>query len=180
MRSRLGYVIGGALAAVGVIAAVAWFVVSLARLGDDIDRFERVSIPGEGTVQLDAREYVLYYEGSNAEQFVPRFRIQIVDAQTRAPLEIEPYSGSLTYSLSGHEGSAQGTVTPPQAGSYAVRTDGEAAIGANVAFGRSIAWPILWSILGAVAIGLVLFGSGVALLIVTAVRRSRASRAAPA
>jgi hypothetical protein len=93
---------------------------------------------------------------------------------------VEPYSGSLTYSLSGHDGSAVGTMTPPRAGPYAVRTQGLATTGANVAFGRSIAWPILRSILGTFVIGGVLFAAGVTLIVVTAVRRSRAGRAATA
>jgi hypothetical protein len=179
MRTRAGYVIGGALIVAAVAGGILWFVGSLMRLGDEVDSFERVSVPGEATVQLEARKYVVYYEGSNVDEFVPRFRLQIVNARTGEPLVTERYGGSLTYSLSGHEGSAQGTVTPAQAGSYAVRTDGDSAIGANVAFGRSIAWPILWSILGAFAIGGLLFAAGLALIIVTAIRRSRAPRAAP-
>lgn len=180
MRSRAGYLVGGILIAAGVAGAAAWLVLSLMRLGDEVDAFPRVPIPGEATVQLDARKYVLYYEGANADQLVPPFQVQIADARTRAVLQIEPYGGSMTYSLSGRDGSAQGTVTPTQAGRYAVRTEGTQAIGASVAFGRSIAWPILRAILGTFAIGGLLGLGGVAVIVVTAVRRSRAKRAAPA
>jgi len=46
-----------------------------------------------------------------------------------------------------------------------------------VALGRSLTWPILRGILGTFVIGGLLAGSGVVLLIITAIRRSRARRA---
>jgi hypothetical protein len=178
VKSRAGYWIGGALIAVGIVGAVLWFVGSLMSLSDEVDGFQRVPIPGEGTVRLDARKYVLYYEGSGADESVPVFTVEIADARTGAPLQIANYGGSLTYAFSDHEGSAQGTVTPPRAGRYAVRTTGGGRIGENLAFGRSIAAPILRGILGTVAIGLALVGAGVTMVVITGIRRSRAKRAA--
>jgi hypothetical protein len=104
------------------------------------------------------------------------FEVEIADALSGAPVTVEPYGGSLTYSFSDRDGSAAGTVTPTRAGPYAVRTDGPRAIGANVAFGRSLAWPIARVLVGTFAIGGLLLAAGIVLIIVTAVRRSRASR----
>jgi hypothetical protein len=174
VRSRAGYWIGGGLVAAGVLGAVLWFVTSLVRLDREVDDFQRVPIPGEATVQLEARKYVVYYESSTAEEVVPPFRIAIADARTGTPLAIESYDNSLTYAGFGHEGSAQATVTPARAGAYTVRTDDGQAGGASVAFGRSLSWPIVRAIIGTFAIGGLLAGSGVVLLVVTAVRRSRA------
>jgi hypothetical protein len=178
VRSRAGYLIGGGLVVAGVIGAVLWFATSLMRLGDEVDNFQRVSVPGKTTMKLEAHKYVVYYEGSAADQVVPPVRIAITDAKTGSPLAIAPYGGSLTYSASNHEGSALGTVTPAHAGIYAVRTDRNVrASGAKVALGRSLTWPILRGILGMFVIGGLLAGGGVVLLIITAVRRSRAPRA---
>ena len=74
MRSRVGYLTGGGLIAVGVVGAVLWFVLSLVNLSNEVDDFQRVPVPGEGTVQLEARKYVIYYEGPNADEVVPRSR----------------------------------------------------------------------------------------------------------
>jgi hypothetical protein len=137
VRSRAGYWIGGGLIAAGVVGAVLWFVFSLLNLDNEVDDFQRVPVPGERTVQLEARKYVIYFEGPNADEAVPQFEIAITDTDTERPLETSTYGGSLTYSF-GEEGSAQATITPPRAGTYAVRTGGaEATPAAQVAFGRS-------------------------------------------
>jgi hypothetical protein len=129
-------------------------------------------------MQLEARKYVVYYEGPSAEVSVPPFEIEIAEARTGTPLAIAPYGGSLTYSFNDHEGSAQATVTPRRAGSYLVRTNSDVrSTGAAVALGPSIAGPLLRGILGTFAIGGLLVLSGGILLAVTAVRRSRARRA---
>ena len=178
MRSRAGYLIGGGLVVAGVIGAVLWFATSLMSLGDEVDNFQRVPVPGKTTMKLEAHKYVVYYEGLTADEVVPPVEIAITDAKTGTPLAITPYGGSLTYSVSNHEGSALGTVTPAHDGVYAVRTHSNVrASGANVALGRSLTWPILRGILGTFVIGGLLAGSGVVLLIITAVRRSRARRA---
>jgi hypothetical protein len=178
VRSRAGYWIGGVLVAAGVAAAVLWFFGSLTSLSDDVDGFERAPLPGEATVQLEARKYVLYYEGSGAEEAVPAFTVEVLDARTGMPLALEDYGSSLTYSFSGHEGSAQATVTPAQAGAYRVRTTGGRGVsGEAVALGRSLAWPIVRGILGTFAIAAVGIAVGVILIAVTAIRRSRTARA---
>jgi hypothetical protein len=180
MRSRAGYVIGGALMVAAVVGAIAWFVFSLVRVGEEVERFVRVPVPGQETVRLEARKYVVYYEGPNAEVEAPRFAVGIADARTGVPLTIAPYGGSLTYAFEGNEGAAAWTVTPPRPGRYAVRTRGPAGIDGSVAFGRSIAWPIARTIVGTFAIGGLLLAAGVGLIVLTAVRRSRASRVPPA
>ena len=102
---------------------------------------------------------------------------EVANARTGASLPIAPYGGSLTYTASGRDGSAVATVTPSGAGEYVVRTDGDPGpTGATVALGRSLAGPLLRWVLGTFAIGGLVAGSGVILLVVTAIRRSRARR----
>ena len=74
-------------------------------------------------MKLEARKYVVYYEGLNANEVVPPVEIAITDAKTGSLVAITPYGGSLTYSVSNHEGSALGTVTPAHAGAYALHTE---------------------------------------------------------
>lgn len=174
MRSRTGYLIGGCLIVLGVVGAILWLVASVTSIPDEVNGFQRGPVTGETTMQLEAHKYVVYYEGRSAEVAVPPFEIEIAEARTGAPLAIVPYNGSLTYSIPGHEGSAQATVTPERAGAYVVRTTSDVRpIGANVALGRSIAGPIVSALVGAFAIGLLLIASGSIMLAVTAVRRSR-------
>jgi hypothetical protein len=171
VKSKKGYWIGGAVIAAGVLGAVLWFVVGFVRIDDQIDGFQRAPVPREATVRLEAQKYVIYFEGENADEVVPRFELAIADAESGEPLEIEPYNNSLTYSF-GEEGSAQATVTPARAGDYVVTTDGGEG---GVAVGDSIAGPLLRTIAGAFAIGGLLAFAGVILLVVTAIRRRRGS-----
>lgn len=178
MRSRAGYWIGGGLIVLGVVGAAVWVLTSLLSLSDEVNDFQRGPLPGQTTMQLEARKYVIYYEGPSAEVTVPPFEIEIAEARTGAPLAILSYGGSLTYSFNDHEGSAQATVTPRRAGAYVVRTNSDVrSSGSAVALGRSIAGSIVRAILGAFAIGGLLVASGGTLFAVTAIRRSRARRA---
>ena len=128
-------------------------------------------------MQFEARKYVVYYEGPSANEFVPPFDLEIVEAQTGKPLALAAYGGSLTYSINDHEGSAQATVTPAHAGAYVVRTNSDLPkVGSSVALGPSIAGQLLRGILGTFAIGGLLVASGGTLFAITAVRRSRSRR----
>ena len=128
-------------------------------------------------MQLEARKYVVYYEGPSASEVVPPFNVEITDAQTGEPLALAAYGGSLTYSINDHEGSAQATVTPAHAGAYVVRTNSDLPrVASGVALGPSIAGQLLRGILGTFAIGGLLVASGGTLIAITAVRRSRSRR----
>jgi hypothetical protein len=167
------------LIAAGVVGGVMWFVGSLLALRNEVDDFQRVGLPGQASMELEARKYVVYSESTTGDDSVPEFRIAVSDAQTGAPVRIAPYEASLTYSFFGRDGTARATVTPPHSGRYRVRTDaGTPASGSTVALGRSLAWPILRSILVTFAIGGVLVISGGTLLAITAIRRSRRPAAA--
>jgi hypothetical protein len=179
VKSRAGYWIAGGLIAAGVVGGVLWFVGSLLALRNEVDDFQRVRLPGQATMQLEARRYVVYSESTTGADSVPELRIAVTDTQTGTPVRIAPYEASLTYSFFGRDGTARATVTPPHPGRYRVRIDaGTTTNGATVALGRSLAWPILRSILVTFAIGGVLVISGGTLLAITAIRRSRRPAAA--
>jgi hypothetical protein len=181
VKSKKGYWIGGGLIVLGGVLAALWFVISFVRLDDQIDGFARVPVPGEQTVRLEARKYIVYYEGFAALEIIPTpDELTIADAESGDDLEIEPYAGSLTYSFGERDGSAQGTVTPPRAGDYVVTTNSEdAGSNAAVALGDSIATPLLRTIVGTIVIGALLVLAGVIMLVVTAIRRNRNAPAPP-
>lgn len=176
MTSKSGYWIGGGLIVCAVIGAIAWGVLSFGSIISTVDDFQHVPIPGSENVRLEARKYVIYVEGPNADEFEPSVQIQITDDRSETPVSLQDYSGSLTYSFD-TSGSAIATVTPPRAGVYRVRTGG--ADGYRLAIGESVGGRIVSAIVGAFAIGGVLGIAGIGLIVATGVRRSRRRRAPP-
>ena len=180
VTSRAGYWIGGGLIVAAVAGAILWGVLSFTGIGETVDDFQRAPAPGTAQVQLEARKYVVYVEGPGVgRDLEPPVEIRIVDRSGDGVLPLADYSGSMTYSISGHSGSAVATVTPRRAGVYSLRaaTTSPPSAGLQVAVGDSIAGRIVRTILGAFAIGGVLLAAGIALLVTTGVRRRR--RGAP-
>ena len=183
MTSRAGYWIGGALVVAAIVGAIAYGLLGFRSIDRSVDDFVRVAAPGSRTVQLEDRKYVVYYEGPGAdEDTVPPVQVAIVDARTGRRLPIADYEDELTYSLGGHEGTAQRTVTPPRPGRYVVtvRASRGAPAGVGVAVGRSLAGRFLRTILVAVGIAAVLAIAGFGLFGTTMVRRMRRRAAVPA
>jgi hypothetical protein len=178
--SRAGYWIGGGLIVAGAGGAILWGVLSFTGMGDTIDDFQRASAPGMARVELEARKYIVYVEGPGVgRDHEPAVEIAIVGRSGVLPLA--DYSGSMTYSLSGHSGTAVATVTPPRAGVYSLRaaTTSPPSAGLQVALGDSIAGRILRTILGAFAIGGLGLAAGIGLIVATAVRRRRGGAPPP-
>ena len=182
MTSRAGYWIGGGLIAAGVVGAILWGVLSFNAIGDTVDGFVRAPAPGSVRAELQARKYIVYAEGPGVgRDHVPPMEFHVIDPAGPRALPIAGYSASLTYSMRGHSGRAQGTVTPPRAGIYELRaaTAAEPAAGYAVALGDSIAGRIVRTILGAFAIGGLLVAAGIALIVTTAVRSRRRGPSGP-
>ena len=174
-RRDSGYLIGGGLVAFAVIGAIVWLVLAFAHISNTVDDFQRVPIPGNGEVDLEARKYVIYVEGPRADQAVPPVNIAITKpGSSKRPPILRSYDGSLTYSL-GKTGSAQATVTPPRAGVYHVRTTGDDTAGSfQLALGDSLGGKIVSAVVGALVIGAVFGIAGIVLLIRTRRRRTAA------
>jgi hypothetical protein len=177
VTTRAGYWIGGLLIACSVVGAILWGVAGVVRIDDTVEGFERVPIPGARTVSLPADKVILYVEGPRADELTPSVGVTVEDPGSEDRVPVASYGGSLTYSF-GTTGTAVGTVTPPRAGRYVVRTTSATPGSYNLAIGDSIAGRIVGAILGAFAVGGVLALAGIGLIVATSIRRSRRRAAA--
>ena len=168
--------IGGLTIAAAVAVAVFWFVSGILGLIDAVDDLERVPFDRGGTVVLDeAGGYVVYAEGDFVS-VQPGLRILVVGPDGQS-VRTAAYGGSLTYNFGGHNGTAVATFNAPAPGAYEVAI---AEIGSGfaeeLAVGPSFAGDLVRTLVGGFVIGGVGVLLGVAIIVVTAVRRSRARR----
>ena len=172
--SKLWYGVGGAIIALGVIGAVAWFVVGIVGIASQVSSFERVDDPGGGTVTLDAGDYVVYVEPDD-DRAVFSNQVEILDPDGQ-PVPTSAYGGSLTYDFD-ESGSAVATFTAPSDGDYTVlpRSSDRPSPG-TIAIGPSIGGRLVTSILGPFVLGGLAILIGLIVIVVTIVRRSRAGQ----
>jgi len=178
VTSKAGYWIGGGLIVCAIAGAILWAVIGITNLISTIDDFHHVAIPGSEVERLEAPKYGIYIEGPGADESAPPVRIRVTDARTEAPVPVRDYGATVTYSFD-RTGSALATVTPPHAGDYRVRTEGEGSSDYRLAIGDSVGGKIVSAVVGAFVVGGVLGISGIALIIIAAVKRSRRRRQQP-
>jgi hypothetical protein len=181
--SAAGYWIGAAIGAVGVIASVTWFVMTVVGVAGAADAYPRFTVPGSRTVQLDAVTYKVFveYPGANLDfsQAPLVGGLSVSDEQGRAV----PMSNAVineTYSWNGRDGRAIGQFTPPRSGRYTVSANSARETSTrvvDVAIGRGLDISVVGPILGSMALGGVAVLIALVLIIVTLVRRSRWKRA---
>ena len=169
------------LAALAVfLGGVAWLVIGLLSLGNQIDSFPRVPLPAGGAVTLNhGGGYVIYYEGPGAKSGqIPGFHVRIVPTASSPQVgSLKTYSGSLTYSFGSHQGRAVLTLQIARGGRFLVEPSG-APSHADLAFGSSIAGGIVGIVLG--SLGLIFAGiaAAIVLLVIRIVKTRRARAAA--
>jgi hypothetical protein len=145
--------IGGATIFIGAIAAIAIGIIGILNVFNTVDGFEDVR-PDGGSITLDQPGgYVIY----SADQFgsVPRVAVTSPSGEI---IDLARYVGELTYDFNGEQGRAAYTFQAEQAGTYQVVTDRPVAIGESI------------------AIGSVMFFLGLAIVAITAIRRSTAKK----
>jgi hypothetical protein len=183
--SRLWYWVAGAALLGSVVWLALGFVFWFRSIGQQVEQLQRIPIPGQDEVTLDAaRGYTVYYEGMGAGDetaSIPAFNISITPAGGGEEVQIRPYGGAELYNMAGHSGRAVGTFRIEEPGRFLVQTEGEPqSVQANVALGPGTGGEIARTMLLTVPVVLVLFLGGVALAVVVAVRRGRARRLLPA
>ncbi|MGH9210018.1 MAG: hypothetical protein ACRD2C_04980 [Acidimicrobiales bacterium] len=166
----------GAVAVVGIVAAVVIFVRTFVGWVDRINDFERVTVPGEGAVTLDGTGgFSIYHEYPGAEDdfFAPDVFDVTVTAPDGSDVALRDYSSDVTYSSERHEGVGLFTFTADEPGDYVLSADGE---NSTLAVGRGIGRGLVSGIVWGVAVGLIGVVGGIVIAIVVAVTRSRNRR----
>jgi hypothetical protein len=158
--------------AIGVLlAGVVWLLAAFAVLIGQVDSFPRVPDPGTGLVSLQARSYVIYYEGSAPE--VATGGVNVVPLSAAAKVgSISDYPGGLTYTFGSRTGVAVAILQIVRPGRFLIRATGAPGVPAGrLAFGSSIAGWILIAGLPAFVLGV----GGVAGIVTVAIKRHRRS-----
>jgi hypothetical protein len=176
--STTGYWVGAIVGIVGLALVGALAVMTVARMNDHIDAFARTPIPGTATVILDASiGRTIYVEGV-APVALPALDLRVTDPNGN-DVTVRPYDLSLRYDVPGSPGTvgyAVGTFRTTASGPYTIESAGTAPPGTFLAIGDSFATSIVGYAIGAFLLLLLTLVGASALVITTAVRRSRARR----
>jgi hypothetical protein len=169
----------GAAAAVGVIGvavAVVIFVRTIVGWADRIDDFQRVDVPGQGTVSLDGTGgYTIYHEYPGADErfFGPDVGDLTLTAPDGSDVQLRDYTSNVTYHNGGREGVALFSFTAEEPGDYVLSADAE---GSTLAVGRGLGRGIVSGIMRGIVVGLVSVAVAIVMAIVVAVRRGNDRR----
>lgn len=178
------YWLAGVIGLVGIALGITIAVRTAVGWADRIDGFQRVDVPGSGTVVLEEPgDYTIYYEFALGEDALD-VRAEQTEVTLVAPdgseVALDEYDSQVTYQTGDHDGEALFSFTADEAGEYEVTAEGESddvlddgPLQGEVAVGRGLGRGIVGGILGALATGLggVLVGTVIA--IVVGVTRSR-------
>ncbi|WP_280267699.1 hypothetical protein [Nocardia wallacei] len=170
------YAFAGALAAIGIVAAVAIGVLGFVRMSDRVDNFQRVEIPGSADVRItETGGYTVYFEYPSASSQVPEgsVNVQLADPDG-APVSLRDYDSELTYAFGGHEGRAGFSFDAARPGTYHLVTQGDSAVTAAV--GRGIGTSMVTTILLAFGVAGAGVLAGLIMLIVVAIKRGSSKR----
>ena len=166
-------------------ALAVWFAVEQALELDDT-RLEgtRTPIPGQRTLDLDARKYNVFFEGGHArsgpggdaldDPEATPLRIRIRGENGDRVLSLDGYSGTFTLS-GGRDGTAIATVRVPRSGRYRMTVTSSEELGyssESVALGEPPGRRVV-KLVGGLVLAAVAFLSGALILIVTLVVRSQ-------
>ena len=160
------------IAIVGLVAGVAVGVMSYRDSQDRIDDFDRVSIPGTMSVQLDeATGRVMYYEGTDTIRF-NELSIAVTDP-AGTPVDVSPYDGEMIYETGDlTQGRAVATFDVSEPGTYEIAVSGIDS--GQLVVGESFSGRALPGVLAGLAIAGLSVTAGFVLWLLTFVMRSSA------
>jgi hypothetical protein len=180
--SGLGYWIGGALIAAAVIGAVIWAVLTYFGYLNQVNSFQRMTVPGTATIHVtQPTTRVLYYEGPGPAPSLGQLGIHVTGPAGNA-VSVIPYTTELLYHAPmvnpTRSGTAIASFDATTSGNYRINADPATGTGGTIAIGGDILWDAAPHVVGFIAVFLVGTGAGLTLIIITAVRRSSARRLA--
>jgi hypothetical protein len=171
------YGVAAAVAVAGIVIAIVVMVQAIAGLVDRVDDFQRVSLPGSGTITLDETGgYTVYHEFSGASDsstLGSSVSVNITGPDGQ-PVELRNYDSNVTYNWDDHEGVALYSFHADQVGEYTISAEGQQGV---VAVGRGFGIDsLVGGIFGALVIGLLGAAIGGAIAIVVGVKRGKSRR----
>ena len=150
--SRLGYWVGGGLVAAACIGVVAWVVFAFFGLTNQVNGFQRMTVPGTATVHVaQAATRVLYFEGPRTAPPSGQLSIQVTGPAGH-PVAVSPYHGDLRYDVPGESGRVGKAVVSFQAaaaGDYQISAGLGTGAGGTIAIGGDVLWDVVPHIAGA-------------------------------
>lgn len=174
--SGIWFWVGGGLIILAIVGSIMILGNTVLDLSDKVDDFERVSMPGSGTVEITGTGgFTLYHEFSGASgEFGRSSALQVTMAGPDGqPVDLELYTGNVNYDYGGHEGVALFSFQVDEPGQYTVVGEGDSG---QVAIGRGIGRGLVGGILFGLFVGFAGFVAGVIIIIVVGVRRGRDRR----
>ncbi len=160
---------GAILITLGVLSIIAWIIYGVIDIDRTVDDLVRTREGSATEFTLDSpRSWTVYVEPQSASLGGLRFSLLDGDGER---IEMQPYGGDLSYSVTGHSGRAVATVSLGR-GDHQLVVDGSGQ--RLVAIGPSVGGRIVRIFVGSLLIGLPLIGGGAVLVIVGALRQSRA------
>ena len=178
------YWVAGILAVLGLSAALVWGAVGTISALDEVDSFERGTVPGVVTVPVtDPGTMVVYYENpaelaryaTNTPTW-QRLRLTVTGPDG-ALVPVSTYRSTARYDADpGRLGRAVAKFEAATAGQYRVSAARAVEPGATLAVGDNFARDIAMTILGAATLGLLTVVAAVLVAVVTYRARSRTTR----
>lgn len=165
----VGYGVAAAIGLGGLFLAAVLFVATLVVGGPDPERTHTIAVPGERQVQLDPGPLVFF-----ADPYVAAVPPAIAVSGPNGDEPVTPVdpSSDLFVTTDGRQLDAVATISPSVSGTYQVTTTGPATVHPMVLAPSLVAdSSLVWTAL-ALLLGLVAVVAGVALAVVTAVRRA--------
>lgn len=155
-----------------VVVAGAAGALSETRIGET-----RATVPGQRTVELEERKYVLFYEVDEDSNPVPvpaDLEVRIAPAGGGSALHFDPYGSEFTVESGGRSAVAINTVDVPRAGAYRVRATGaRAQSDPAVVLGEPSRERVLRLVLGIVVLLLGMLSGITTLVLAILLRRRR-------
>lgn len=180
--SAAGYWIGAAIAVVGVVASIIWFVVTLTGVVGAADSYPRFSVPGSRSVELETGTYKIFveYPGANLDlsQSPLVSGLSVIDPDGR-DVAVTNSVINETYAWNGRDGRVIGQFTSSRAGRYTVSANSARESSSrvvDVAIGPGLDLSVVGPLLGSMALGAFAVLIALVIVIITVVRRGRWKR----
>lgn len=163
-------IVGLVLLVALVVAGATIAAVSATKLPRGVLEETSTPIPGSRVVQLDARKYNVFYDGTSEQEAIPPIRVLVTPAGGGPELELEDFGGNLNFG----DAQAIATVEVPRSGRYRIVAEGDPTFStqAEVVLGEPIGKRILRVVLGG-AVAFLGFVGAVLLVVISLVRRRR-------